>query len=461
MNWITEHDMSAESIQLAEKIAAKAAERGGRAYYVGGFVRDRILGRETKDIDIEVHALTCAELSEILSLFGECTSMGASFGIFSMKGYDLDIAIPRKEKNTGRGHKDFEIYTDPYIGPEKAAMRRDFTVNAMMQDVLTGEVLDFYGGRRDLENRILRHVNRESFAEDPLRVLRGAQFAARFGFTAAEETIELCRSIDLRALPKERVTSELKKALLQAECPSVFFEVLQEMGQLDIWFPEVKALCGIEQNPEFHPEGDVWTHTMLVLDGAASLLPEAENRFALMLSALCHDFGKITTTAVINGKIHAYQHETEGLPLVRKFLRRLTNENAVEKYVLNMTELHMRPNMLVDQNSAVKAFMKLFDASVSPKDLLLLSKADFLSALPPDRYIQTEKTLREYLKQYRELMQQPQVQGADLIEAGITPGPEFKEALAYAHKLHLAGIGKENALKQTIGYLNAQRKSQN
>ena len=212
---------------LARALAEKVQAAGGRVYYVGGYVRDFLLGQENKDIDVEVHGIAPHVLECILDDMGERLSMGESFGIYSLKGTSIDIAMPRREKAIGGGHRDFETFVDPHIGAKGAAMRRDFTVNALMMDVLTGEIIDCFGGRRDLADHLLYHVNDESFAEDALRVLRGAQFAARFGFSVAEETVALCKKIDLSLLSKERVEGELKKALLKAEKPSIFFETLR------------------------------------------------------------------------------------------------------------------------------------------------------------------------------------------------------------------------------------------
>lgn len=440
-----------ENIRMAEQIATAVAAAGGRVYYVGGYVRDCVRGEPGKDIDLEIHGLAYDTLREVLETFGTVLVMGASFGVFGLKGYDLDIAMPRRERTTGRGHKDFSVDTDPFIGVEKAASRRDFTVNALMQDVLTGEILDFFGGKADLENRILRHVNDDSFAEDPLRVLRAAQFAARFGFTVSDKTRALCRTMTLDALSRERVMGELEKALLKAEKPSLFFRELREMNQLSVWFPEVERLIGVPQNPVYHPEGDVWNHTMAVLDEAAALREAAENPKAFLLSALCHDFGKILTTVEKDGVLHAYRHETEGIVLVKALLRRLTNETALMIDVVNLSELHMRPNLMVDQNSSDKAYMKLFDTACSPNDLLLLAKADHLGSGSAGDYAQKEALLRKKLRLYRERMEQPYVHGADLVAAGMKPGPEFREALDYAHKLRLAGIGRAEALTQTLG----------
>lgn len=443
---------------MAEKIAAAVAQAGGRAYYVGGFVRDRLLGRDCKDIDIEIHGVPVPVLEAILDSLGTRTQMGASFGIYGLSHYDLDIALPRRERANGKGHKDFAVLTDPFLGAKKAAMRRDFTVNALMEDVLTGQVLDFFHGREDLEQGILRHVDDASFPEDPLRVLRAAQFAARFGFAPAPETVALCKTMDLRPLSGERVLGELEKALLKAPRPSVFFEVLRQMDQLQSWFPEVQALIGVPQEPRFHPEGDVWNHTMLVLDRAAELRSQAVNPSGLMFAALCHDFGKPATTRRDDtGRIRSLGHEEAGLPPVRAFLGRITKEKQLSRYVLNMTQLHMRPNMLSAQHSGQKSFNRLFDESLCPEDLLLLSKADALGKAPAPDYSETEARLRPRLSAFRETMAQPYVQGADLVAAGFPPDRDFTQALALAHSLRLAGVTKKEAMAQVTAFLRKAR----
>ena len=451
---------------MAKRIAAEVDKAGGRVYFVGGYVRDLLLGRENKDIDLEVHGVSVPVLEGILDSLGERLTMGASFGVMGLRHYGLDIAMPRSEQATGRGHKDFAVFVDPFLGEEKAAQRRDFTVNAMMQNVLTGEILDFFGGRRDLEQKRIRHVNTRSFGEDPLRVFRAAQFAARFGFTVAEETRRLASAMAVDALAGERVWGELEKALLKAETPSVFFEELRRMGQLSAWFPEAEALIGVPQRPDCHPEGDVWTHTMQVLDEAAALRDRAVCPAGLMLAALCHDFGKALTTQETNGVLHAYGHEQAGLAPAERFLKRITGEKKLMHCVKSMTVLHMEPNKRAADGAGVKSFMRLFDASACPEDLLLLARADFLGRKAPGEdgealraaYADTEQRLRELLKIYRERMAQPCVSGKDLIAAGFAPGESFHQALAYAHKLRLAGIKKEEQLRQTLGYLRSLEK---
>ena len=238
MNHNAQHDF-----EMARRIALEVERQGGRVYFVGGYVRDHVLGRENKDIDIEVHGVTPQQLRDILDGIGERTQMGASFGIYGLHHCDLDIAMPRAEGS--RGGKDFDDAAAPFIGTLRAARRRDFTINALMQDVLTGEIVDHFGGLEDIRTGVIRHVAEETFVEDPLRVLRAAQFAARLGFEVAEETIALCKTIDLSVLAFERVLEELAKAMMKAPRPSVFFEVLACMEQLDVWFPEVKALRGV------------------------------------------------------------------------------------------------------------------------------------------------------------------------------------------------------------------------
>ena len=223
-------------------LASKVKEKGGRAFYVGGYVRDLLLNIPNKDIDIEVHGIAEKDLVAILNEIGEVDYYGRSFGIYALRHEDIEVALPRSEKVLGTGHRDFEISVDPDMGYKNAALRRDFTINALMMDVLSHEILDYFNGADDLNKGIIRHVNDVSFAEDPLRVYRAAQFASRFGFKIDERTVELCRGIDTFVLSRERIEEELKKALLKAERAEIFFECLKEMNQKDVWFKGVNNL---------------------------------------------------------------------------------------------------------------------------------------------------------------------------------------------------------------------------
>ncbi len=451
------HDLAHDK-EIVARLARRVSDAGGRVYYVGGCVRDALMGSVSKDLDVEVHGLTPAALEEILDTLGERVSIGESFGIYAIKGCGVDIAMPRKEHLRGRGHRDFDVIVDPDLGAREAARRRDFTVNAMMRDALTGELVDPFHGRRDLKRGVLRHVDDETFPEDPLRVLRAAQFASRFGFRVAKETMRLCSAMDLTALSKERVMLELEKALLQAEHPSVFFETLREMNQLRPWFSEVADLIGVPQNPRFHTEGDVWNHTMLVLDAAAQYRERAGRTLGLMLAALTHDFGKPATTELESGVFHAYGHEEAGAALAERFLRRLTNETALIEYVSNLTALHMKPNVIVASGASIKTSNRMFDRAVDPEALICLSMADGQGTISRYPYVSCEENLEGRLDAYRETMAQPHVMGRDLIDAGLEPGADFSDFLALAHKLRLAGIPKDDALKQVLAEARKKRR---
>ena len=223
-------------------LASKVKEKGGRAFYVGGYVRDLLLNIPNKDIDIEVHGIAEKDLVAILNEIGEVDYYGRSFGIYALRHEDIEVALPRSEKVLGTGHRDFEISVNPDMGYKNAALRRDFTINALMMDVLSHEILDYFNGTDDLNKGIIRHVNDASFVEDPLRVYRAAQFASRFGFKIDERTVELCKGIDTFVLSRERIEEELKKALLKAERAEIFFECLKEMNQKDVWFKGVNNL---------------------------------------------------------------------------------------------------------------------------------------------------------------------------------------------------------------------------
>lgn len=223
-------------------LASKVKEKGGRAFYVGGYVRDLLLNIPNKDIDIEVHGIAEKDLVAIMNEIGEVDYYGRSFGIYALRHEDIEVALPRSEKVLGTGHRDFEISVDPDMGYKNAALRRDFTINALMMDVLSHEILDYFNGTDDLNKGIIRHVNDVSFVEDPLRVYRAAQFASRFGFKIDERTVELCKGIDTFVLSRERIEEELKKALLKAERAEIFFECLKEMNQKDVWFKGVNNL---------------------------------------------------------------------------------------------------------------------------------------------------------------------------------------------------------------------------
>ena len=328
--------------------------------------------------------------------------------------------------------------------------------------MLTGELVDCWHGAEDLRAGVIRHVNDTTFAEDALRVFRAAQFAARLEADIAPETLELCASMDVADISIERVFEEMSKALMKAKKPSVFFRRLREMNHLKEFFPELEACVGVPQNPVYHPEGDVFEHTMLVLDCAAALRDQAQWPLGFMIAALLHDLGKAVCTQIQpDGKITAYGHEVEGLPMCERQLRRVTNQVKLIQYVKNMMWLHMRPNMLAGAKSRKKKTRQLFDMSVCPEDLILLSRADASGKLDKPYDGANEIWLRERLEDYRRVMRRPMVTGQDLIAAGMTPGPAFSQWLDRARQLHFAGLERERALKQVLAEAEQGEKTKN
>ena len=462
---------------FAVQVAEEVNEIGGTAYFVGGYVRDSLLGIPNKDIDIEIHNVTPYILENILKELGDVQSrtVGNNFGIYNIDGYDLDIALPRKETAIGKGHKDFRIDVDAYLPLKDSARRRDFTINALMENVLTGEIKDYFGGLDDLHNGIIRHIDDSTFIEDPLRVLRACQFAARFNFKIAPETINLCKTMDLSTLPKERIAGELTKALLKAKKPSVFFNSLYECGQTE-WFKEVYALKGIKQNSVYHPEGDVYVHTMSVLDQARELFPtgidNSERHLPFMLSALCHDFGKVNTTEMNNkGKLCALNHELTGIPIANEFLNRIYNNKSFIKYVDNMIEYHMKAHSCFNNRSRTRTTNLMFDKLLYPKDFILLVYAD---STGHDLDNLDSKQLNMFLEKamaesgflidryfdYGKRISEPHITADDLIELGLKPSPLFKTILDKGWNMHLKGIKKEHVLKQIVSELNGEDKIQ-
>src|SRR5262245_3449827 len=386
-NGVGSDDVSSEAqaspITIVAGLAHQVRDLGGRALIVGGWVRDRLLGHDSKDVDVEVFGIPAADLPALLSRFGAVKPIGQSFPVYKIG--TIDIGLPRRESNAGPGHKAFIVEGDPSMSLEEASRRRDFTINAISWDPLTDEYLDPFHGRDDLARKILRAVDPRTFGDDSLRVLRALQFAARFDLTLDEPTRALCRSIPLTDLPPERIWGEIEKLLLLAERPSRGFQLALELGILDQLFPELKALVGCEQEPEWHPEGDVWVHTLLVIDEARKRIDglDRADAITLMLAAVTHDFGKPKTTALIDGRIRSLNHEEEGVAPAASFLDRLNVHSIdgkdVRRQVLALTAHHLKPGMLFKARSEVTdaAFRRLAQ-KVDLELLARVAKADCL-----------------------------------------------------------------------------------
>jgi tRNA nucleotidyltransferase (CCA-adding enzyme) len=430
---------------LAHEIAVRVREGGGRALLVGGWPRDRLLGRESKDIDIEVFGLTSEALRPILQSFGKVETVGESFQVFKIG--DIDVSLPRRESKSGRGHRGFEVSGDPSMTFEEAARRRDFTINAIGWDPLSAEFIDPFHGREDLRQRTLRVVDPATFGDDSLRVLRAVQFAARFELIVEEETRAICRRIPLDDLPAERVWGEIDK-LLQAARPSSGLALALDLGIVERLFPELHALVGCPQEPEWHPEGDVWVHTLQVIDRARQRIDDLSRpeQVAVMLGAVTHDFGKPATTAFLDGRIRSIDHEEQGVAPASLFLDRL-NVFSLEGYdvrrqVLGMVAQHLKPGMWFKVKDEVGdgAFRRLAQ-KVDLQLLARLAKADCLGRQPGHFNCQA---MDWFLERARALGVEhrppsPILLGRHLLELGEKPGPRMGAILKAVYEQQLDG----------------------
>lgn len=396
--------------EMTLEIARRARAAGGRALLVGGYVRDRLMGVVSKDIDIEVYGLLPAALRELLAALGEPYDKGASFCVLGLRHYDLDIAMPRRESRTGLRHTDFDVVADPFLSFEEASRRRDFTINAMMLDPLTSEIIDCWNGRADLARRIIRHVSDETYGDDPLRVFRAAQFAARLKASVAPETVAIGRRLDVSHLSRERVWEELAKALMKADEPSVFFRALGEMGQLSPFFPEIAAL-----------PADGFEQAMRAADAAAPFREEAREPLNFMLAMLLSPLPEERALSQVT---------------------RLTSAARPQKYVRNMLALRREPARLARSQAAPLDTRLLFDGSLCPHDLALMAVA----GAEADGRAAVRAYLAARLTDYEARAAQPMLTGRDLMTAGYPAGTRMKEQLAFARRLHFEGLSPEAAL---------------
>lgn len=427
-------------------LAQKVNEVGGVAYYVGGTVRDALLGKPSKDIDIEVFGVPQDTLESILLTFGEVNLVGKSFGIYKVD--DLDIALPRTEHKTGGGHKGFTIESDPHLSVVDAMRRRDFTINAIYQNILTGEIVDNFGGVEAIRRGVIEVVDRKTFADDSLRVLRAGQFASRLGFRVESFDKVFMSKIDLTDLPAERIFGELEKLLLGNNVKHGL-QVLDEVGAIGQLFPELDVLRHVEQDKFWHPEGDVWTHTLMVMDVANGIvgdLTKAE-RLTVMLACLMHDLGKATTTEVIDGRVRAHGHSEAGVPLATAMLDRL-NVHTIDGFdvrtnVLQLIDKHLMPAQLHSANAkeTVKdSVFRRLSTKVDVKLLALVCKADVLG-----RGGEVDSLCVDWFNQRVEGLGingttiEPILKGRHLIELGLKPGKEFGTILNEVFEMQLDG----------------------
>ena len=448
-----------ETPEVVRDILELVRNLGGRVYLVGGAVVDHLLGDEPKDWDLEVHGVPFDALQDCLTKAGLNPKLvGREFGVLKINGgLDIDVSVPRYDNKIGAGHADFATVLDPNMAPEEAARRRDLTINSMFYDIERGEILDPFNGEEDLKNGRIRATDPVKFAEDPLRVLRVMQLLPRKGKWVDPPTMELCRSLhsQFSTLSPERVFVEFEKLLLKADKPSIGFRFLKESKWLK-HFPELDNLIRCPQNPEHHPEGDAWEHTLAVVDNAAIVrdwIPE-EWRLAFMFGCLLHDVGKPETTDMET--FTAYGHDKASEPLAEVFMRRITNEKELISRVKALVRNHMQPYFLDSGGAKSSAWRRLHN-KVRLDVLGWVSLCD-KSAHDPGLIGEGHSRSRACWKYFVEFGCQgepikPKLMGRHLIEAGLQPGPSFSPCLkrAYEAQLDDDSLGIPELLELALG----------
>jgi tRNA nucleotidyltransferase (CCA-adding enzyme) len=424
---------------------------GGRPLLVGGAVRDALLGRPVEDFDVEVFGLPAEALRDVLRGHGRVDEVGQAFTVFKLSGLDgigaVDFSLPRRDSKVGPGHRGIAVAGDPALSVEEAARRRDFTVNALLWDPLTEEVLDPHGGRGDLEQRVLRAVDARTFGDDPLRALRAVQMAARFRLDPDPETARLCASMPLRELPAERVLGEIEKLLLRAERPSIGLRLMHEWGMHAGVAPELTPLAETPQEADWHPEGDVWTHTLLAVDEAARFLAglDRPRALAVMLAVLCHDLGKPATTRIEEGRLRSRGHEDAGVAPTTTLLDRWNVHTLhgydVREQVVALVAHHLKPGQLYDDRERVgDGAIRRLARKCEPALLYRVARADCLGRTGHFPPVAMEWFLaRVRALDVAERPPEPLLRGRDLLDMGLAPGPEVGRILRDVYEKQLDG----------------------
>ena len=427
--------------QVGKDLSRLVDQAGGRLIMVGGSVRDLLGKISPQELDLEVQGVTLPKIKVILEKKYRLDEVGKAFGVIRLKGLPVEIALPRTELKTGQGHKGFNVTMDPDLPFEKAVMRRDFTINAMGIDLIQEKLLDPCHGVKDWEKRIIKHVG-PAFIEDPLRVLRAMQFTARFDFSVHEDTLRVCQAMSMEQLPPERIYLEWKKLLLKGKNITAGLQFLKKTGWLR-YFPEIQALDGCPQEPEWHPEGDVWIHTLHCLDAfAQARIGDDWEDLVVGFAVLCHDLGKpLTTTVGEDGRIRSPMHEPEGEAPTRSFLSRLTNQVDLHEQIVPLVRRHLTPRIFYKDQASDGAIRRLA-GKVKRIDRLVRVAAADIAGRPPrkDEFPEGPWLLKRAQElSVKDSEPKPIILGRHLIERGLQPSPAFGPLLNQCFEAQLEG----------------------
>lgn len=430
--------------------------QGGRVLLVGGAVRDILLGRTCKDLDIEIHGLPLKQVETILAQFGTVFVVGKSFGVFRVDGFDVDWSLPRSD-SVGRKPM---VVVDPYMSLKDAFIRRDLTINAMGIDCSTYELIDPFGGLDDLKNKILRCTDPARFIEDPLRFYRVMQTIGRFDMYPDQQLNDVCTHMDISDVSVERIEGEFQKLLMRSQRPSAGIRWLAAIGRIHTVLPELAATIGVEQDAAWHPEGDVFEHSMQALDASvAYVYNDQQMTLALRYAALCHDLGKVgTTQRHANGTITSYGHDVAGVPLTKRLLSRIMRNGALIEIVLLLVRHHMAPGQFIADGAKAPAYKRLARALYPHVTLAML--ADLACADKLARNARGQQPLpgpciaiapfrsKALAAQVIHAPEEPILKGRDLIDQ-VPPGPELGRLLERAYQLQIEQgiVDKQELLK--------------
>jgi tRNA nucleotidyltransferase (CCA-adding enzyme) len=432
-------------------------QHDGRSFLVGGAVRDLLFGLPIKDLDIEVYGLSPQELEKLLSRYGHVDLVGKVFGVFRIQNLDVDWSLPRIDM---AGRKP-EVIIDPSMSIEQALRRRDLTINAMAIDLSTYNLIDPFGGLNDMRNKVLRTPDSAFFIEDPLRFYRVMQFIGRFEMYPDEQLNDICKKMNISKVSVERIDEEFRKLMLKSTNPSLGIRWIKSINRLNNIFPELAALVNVPQLSRWHPEYDVFEHTMQTVDAAARLKYDSDDiKFIVLLAALCHDLGKPTTTEQIEGEWRSFGHSKEGVEPTKQLLKRITRNKELIETVVKMVRYHMQPIQFVENGAKLSAYKRLASKLAPQVTLEMLAKlalADQQGRNPKGHEpLEKEDTRINIFLQNAEQAQvlheteKPILRGRDLLDV-VEPGPRMGKLLKKAYELQIEeGIKDKQELKRRI-----------